>query len=155
MYTAPAKILKISRDQVKDLVKDLSRGQWMKIPAGHDNNIAWNVGHLIWAQAGLCYGRSSLTIPIDRAPYTKLYGIGTSPADWEDDPDPAALMEMFMHQADQQLKDAETGLFEDVVFEPWTTGGGAHFATLLDMQIYNVTHEGEHRGMIMALRNLV
>ncbi len=153
MYNAVARILKNSREQVHGRVQDLTPEQWMAIPAGHDNNIAWNVGHLIWAQAGLCYGHTNLQMPIDRAPYTKLYGIGTSPATWDSNPDPAELMKVFMWQADKMLEDAAAGLFESAVYEPWTLGSGLHLGTLLDMQIYNATHEGEHRGMIMALRN--
>lgn len=155
MYISVAKVVKHSRIQVHALVHELSKEQWMMIPAGHDNNIAWNVGHLIWAQLGLTYGHTNLSLPLDRTPYTTLYGIGTSPAQWEADPIPAELLTTFMELADKVLTDASAGLFDDAEFEPWTTGGGAEFKTLLDMHVYNAAHEGEHRGMIMALRNLV
>ena len=155
MYTTIAQTLKYSRDQVHDIVKNLSAEQWMMIPAGHDNNIAWNVGHLIWAQAGLCYGRTDLEMPIERPPYTKLYGIGTSPAEWESDPDPNELLSTFMWQAEKNIADAESGLFDNADYTPWSLGTGFHLPTLQAVQIYNLAHEGEHRGMIMALRNLV
>ena len=153
MYISIAKIVKNSREQVHALVKDLTHEQWMMIPAGHDNNIAWNVGHLIWGQLGLTYGRTDLEMPISREPYISMYGIGTSPADWETEPDPSMLLETFMEMAYRMVADAEAGLFDDAAFAPWQTGGGAKFDTLRDMMIYNVAHEGEHRGMIMALKN--
>ena len=154
-YISVAKTVKNSRQQVYRLVDGLTHAQWMTIPAGHDNNIAWNVGHLIWAQLGLTYGRTDLAMPIDREPYIPLYGIGTSPADWEGEPDPAALLKILMQMADRMIADAQAGIFDDAQFTPWQTGGGARFDTLLDMMIYNTAHEGEHRGMIMALKNHV
>ncbi|MFT5193936.1 MAG: hypothetical protein ACI85U_000942 [Candidatus Promineifilaceae bacterium] len=155
MYLSAAKIVKNSREQVYESVKDLTLEQWMLIPEGHDNNIAWNVGHLIWAQIGLTYGHSDLEMPISRESYIPLYGIGSSPADWASDPDPAELLKTFMAMPDRMIADATAGLFDQADFEPWQTGGGAQFNTLLDMMIYNAAHEGEHRGMIMALKNLV
>lgn len=152
-YISIAKIVKNSREQVHELVKELTYEQWMQIPAGHDNNIAWNVGHLIWGQLGLTYGRTDLEMPISREPYIPMYGIGTSPADWDADPDPTELLKTFMGMADRMIDDAQAGVFDNAQFTPWQTGGGAKFDTLLDMIIYNVAHEGEHRGMIMALKN--
>lgn len=154
VYVSVAQIVKNSRQQVQDVVEGLSAEQWMMIPAGHDNNIAWNVGHLIWAQIGLTYGHSSLEAPMDRAAYIPLYGIGTSPATWTADPDPEELLKVFISLPDQMIADAKSGKFDHVEFQPWQTGGGARFDTLLDMMVYNCAHEGEHRGMIMALKNL-
>ena len=154
-FISVAKTVKNSREQVYQLVGGLTDEQWLMIPAGHDNNIAWNVGHLIWAQLGLTYGRTNLEMPIDREPYIPLYGIGTSPADWDGDPDPSELLETFMQMADRTIEDAKASVFDDAKFTPWQTGGGAKFETLLDMMVYNTAHEGEHRGMIMALKNLV
>ena len=155
VYTSVAKIVKNSRGQVYEAVKDLTAAQWMMIPEGHDNNIAWNIGHLIWAHIGLTYGRSDLVAPIDREPYLPLYGIGSSPATWAAEPNTAELLKIFMNLPDQMIADAKAGVFNKAEFVPWKTGSGAEFKTLLDMMIYNVAHEGEHRGMILALKNLV
>jgi len=42
-------------------IKKLSDGQLNKIPDGFNNNIIWNLTHLISAQQGICYLRAGQT----------------------------------------------------------------------------------------------
>src|SRR5438445_7426651 len=42
-------------------IKDLTVEQLNKIPAGFNNNIIWNLGHMIAAQQGICYKRAGAT----------------------------------------------------------------------------------------------
>ncbi|MDQ6815069.1 MAG: DinB family protein, partial [Bacteroidota bacterium] len=54
----PFERLKKVRQSVIDVVKDLSIESVNKIPVGFNNNIAWNLGHLVAAQNGVCYLRA-------------------------------------------------------------------------------------------------
>ena len=41
-----------------------------KIPAGYNNNIIWNLGHLVAATQAICYKRAGLMITIDDKYFT-------------------------------------------------------------------------------------
>ena len=42
-----------TRSFLLDYIKELNIEQLNKIPAGFNNNIAWNLGHLVAAQQGV------------------------------------------------------------------------------------------------------
>ena len=69
--------IKRSRAFLLNLVKDLNVDQLNYIPTQFQNNIIWNMGHLIWAQQD-CYTISGLNTPLDKE-YIALYKTGTFP----------------------------------------------------------------------------
>ncbi len=46
-------------------IEGLTAEQLNKIPDGYNNNIIWNLGHLICAEQSLCYFRSGQAITVD------------------------------------------------------------------------------------------
>ncbi|HWJ92534.1 MAG TPA: DinB family protein, partial [Flavisolibacter sp.] len=60
-------MVKRTRAYLLSLVKDLSTEQLNLVPHGFNNNIIWNIGHMIAAQQGVCYVRAGLKVTIDEA----------------------------------------------------------------------------------------
>ena len=56
--TKSIEIIKKPRLALFELIKDLSIEQLNQVPPGFNNNIIWNMGHLIAAQQGICYRRA-------------------------------------------------------------------------------------------------
>lgn len=58
------KIKKV-RQFLIEQIEDLTSEQLNKIPDGFNNNIIWNLAHLICAQQGICYlrGRQESIVP--------------------------------------------------------------------------------------------
>jgi len=110
---ASADILVRTRQNLHDLIKDLSQEQWFDQPEGFANNIAWNVGHLIFAQQGLTYTRLGLKPDMTRQ-YAKMYSPGTSPADWERKPDTDELLDKLVALPQKLADDVAAGVFEKV-----------------------------------------
>src|SRR5258708_15016570 len=50
-----------TRSFLLEQIKNLSGEQLNHIPEGFNNNIIWNLGHMIAAQQGICYIRAGLT----------------------------------------------------------------------------------------------
>ena len=70
--------IKKTRLYLLELIKDLSLTQVNEIPAGFNNNIIWNLGHLIVSQQALCYIRSGVKPIIDET-YIAKYRPQTKP----------------------------------------------------------------------------
>lgn len=57
---AQLNVLKVTREFIHNIVKDLSLEKIHEIPNGFNNNIAWNVAHLTVTQQLLQYKLSNL-----------------------------------------------------------------------------------------------
>ena len=83
-------IFRHTRKSIYNAVKDLSPEQHLAIPDGFDNNVAWNLGHLIAVQQRLCYLHCGLESAMPEETMA-MYLPSTSPADWEASPDTAGV----------------------------------------------------------------
>jgi hypothetical protein len=53
------------RLKILELLEGFSLEQLNEIPKGFNNNIIWNLGHMVAAQQGICYKRAGLNTFID------------------------------------------------------------------------------------------
>ncbi len=142
------------RSSILDAVEGLSAQQLHAIPTRCDNNIAWNLGHIMVVQQRIIYGASGLPLSVsdDMVP---MYLPGTSPADWETEPDAEALVAMLMPQQDQLETDYAAGRFSEGEFKGFTSRSGLTLGDLDGVLNFNIYHESQHYGFILALINLV
>ena len=150
---ASIQTIKYTRGYVLNLIEDLSIEQLNKIPEGFSNNIAWNIGHLIAAQQGVCYKRSGLPLSkVDEALF-ETYKPGSKPERFIDAAEIAAIKTMLYTSLDKLQEDYDADVFKAYI--PWTTRYGNEISDI-NVGIGFITfHEGLHTGFIMALKKLV
>ena len=56
-------ILRQPRIKILEELQNFSLEQLNDIPAGFNNNIIWNLGHMIAAQQGVCYAFAIAGVP--------------------------------------------------------------------------------------------
>ncbi len=133
-------------------VRNLTDEQWLAIPDQFDNNIAWNVGHIIAVQQSLVYRLAGAKQYTDKA-FSQRYRPGSSPADWESAPDIGALKTMLKSHSQTVVDDFAAGTLVD--YMPYETSTGIKLASIEDGIVFNNFHEGLHLGTILALRNFL
>lgn len=154
MLQAVADTLVKTRNRMAGSLSDLTQEQWFKQPDGFANNIAWNVGHLITAQQFLCY--HSLGVAGYAAPEMRgMYGGGTSPADWKEQPDTAELLRLFVELPQRLSADIAAGKFENYVRPEPVEGQFPPPESVAHAFVYNQHHEGLHNGTIIDLLSFV
>jgi hypothetical protein len=142
-------LIRQTRTRFIDLVNGLSIEELNEIPAGMNNNIAWNFGHIVTAQQGLCNGLSGVELDVPDE-LTAGYKKGTKP-------------EGFINQDTiDQLKDytlscideLERGLGENVFvqYKPYTTSYGYTLNNIEDAVRFVMVHDALHLGYAMAIR---
>ena len=141
-----------NRRLIEMAVADLSPEAYFAIPKGFDNNIAWNLGHIIVVQQSLVYRLSGLATAVT-AEDVAMFTIGTSPANWQREPDIPYLLRLLIELPPKLRDDYDSGKFQH--YQGLTTSLGVKLATVEDGIAYNNFHEGLHLGFIWALRNLV
>jgi len=145
-------IIRKTRSFLLEIIKELSVEQLNKVPTGFNNNIVWNLGHMVAAQQGICYIRAGLTPWADEA-FINAYKPGTKPDREVSIKQIEKIKEHFFTSLDLLEKDYEKGLWP--VYPAWTTRSGIEIKSIDDAIEFLHYHEGLHSGYIMAMRKIV
>ncbi|MCF6212945.1 MAG: DinB family protein [Flavobacteriaceae bacterium] len=145
-------IAKLSRNVLLGLTKNLTEVQYNNIPKGFNNNIAWNLGHILVTQQLLVHKLSDVACVVDKT-IIKAFGKGSVPrtdytlAEIEN-------LKSQMHSAVETTKDLfNRGSFK--TFNVYPTSLGYTINNVKDAIAFSNYHEGMHVGIIMALKKLV
>lgn len=114
-------IFRISRESLLKYFKDHSLAQLNKIPEGYNNNLIWNIAHVIVTQQLLVYKLSGLPMKVSDALIDK-YRNGTKPTK---DVTPKELKEievLLSDTHDQTKKDYENQIFKNFQDYSMSTG---------------------------------
>lgn len=150
--TKAIEIIKLPRLKLLEAVKDLSIEQLNKIPAGFNNNIAWNLAHLVATQQNICYKRAGLDIVIEECFFTPFLS-GTKPERFIEAADIDIVKDLFFSTLDQLDTDLQSGKFNN--YEAWTTRYGNSINSGEEAVAFLPFHEGIHTGYIWALKRAI
>lgn len=140
------------RELVLNQVKDLTLEQLNHIPQGFNNNIIWNIAHMISGQQGIFYTRAGLPITVADKYYTP-YRPETKPTTFVGAEDVATIKELFLSTIHQLETDVNNNLF--VNYPAWSTRYGVEVNSVETALAFLPFHEGLHFGYIMALKRVL
>ncbi|MBL1214997.1 MAG: DinB family protein [Ignavibacteriae bacterium] len=146
--TTSIALLKKERALILSVIDKLSDEQLLKIPAGYNNNVLWNLGHILITQQSLHYFLSRLEMYISRE-MIQTFRTGTSPSDWKTQPDIIELKQLFLELPDKFSEDYKKGIFKD--YRPYKTSVGVSIDNFEEAVAFNHFHEGTHTGIILGL----
>ena len=145
-------ILTKTRAIILYYIKELSLDQLHIIPDGFNNNIAWNITHLVVTQQLLHYklsGNDCLVSDELIATYQK----GTSPTVKFSQQAFDEVLELFQGLPSTLEEDFEAGIFKE--YSAYKTSTGFVIDSMEKAIIFNNFHESLHLGVIMSLKKLV
>ena len=145
-------ILRKVRELVIRLIDGLTIEQLHKIPAGFNNNIAWNVVHLVVTQQLLHYRLSGQDCLISEE-LIDLYKKGTVPTKVMTKKEFDAAIALFKSLPDTLEEDYNKGVFTK--YHEYPTSTGFVLDSIKTAISFNNMHESLHLGVIMAIKKLV
>jgi hypothetical protein len=131
---------------------ELSTGQLNEVPPGFNNNIIWNMGHIIAAQQGICYKRSGLDIKIDESFFLK-YKPDTKPEGFVDHNGIEYIKALMFSTLGDLETDYSNKLFTN--YPTFTTRYGVELSSIEGAIDFLTFHDGFHMGYVLALKRLV
>ncbi|MDB5021057.1 MAG: hypothetical protein JWQ28_2184 [Pedobacter sp.] len=146
------RIWKTSRKLYLDYFDRYTIEQLNKVPNGFNNNLIWNIGHVIVAQQGLIYKTAGLQGYVSNEMFD-LYKSGTKPTRQTTEVEANELKELLTSLIGQTEQDLADGKF--VTFNERMTGTGFFLSNLEDAFEFNNYHEGLHLGYLMNIRRFV
>jgi hypothetical protein len=152
IMTKAIETLKQPRIKILEELQNFSLEQLNDIPAGFNNNIIWNLGHMIAAQQGICYVRSGVDKLVSDE-FFMAYKPGSKPEKFIDQAEYETIKELLFSTLEQLETDLENNLF--VNYTPVMTRYNVELTNIRDAVEFLPFHEGLHIGYIMSLRKLV
>ncbi len=136
-----------TRKNALEIAKSLSLEEINKIPAGFNNNVAWNLGHLIASQQILCYKLSGLPMYIS-SDFAARYAKGSKP----EGPISRQDLEEIRSNMSEHISKLESDLNNNrfTEFTPYETSYGIRLENIRETLQFMKMHEALHLGYIMA-----
>ncbi|MBK0380509.1 DinB family protein [Mucilaginibacter segetis] len=144
--------IKSTRQHLLGLIEGLTTEQLNKVPEGFNNNIVWNLAHMISAQQGICYLRAGTEIAVDDK-YFSPYRPGTKPEGFVDSTEIENIKTLLLSSADKMETDYNNGIFAN--YTPWIARYGVNINNAEDAINFLPFHDGLHTGYIMAIKKFV
>ncbi len=120
-----------------------------KIPEGFNNNIIWNIGHIVVTQQLLAYKLSGLPMMIDEVLISK-YMKGTKPEGNVSQDEVDEIKTLLLSTLEKTKEDLDNDVFK--TFNSYTVSTtGNTLNTIEDAFDFILFHEGMHLGYVMAL----
>lgn len=141
-----------SRNLYLKFLENYTLEQLNTIPEGFNNNLIWNIGHIIVAQQRLIYSASGLPMYIPDE-LLDVYKPGTKPTAITSQKEVDELKILLISLVEKAKVDFAEGKF--VSYKEYTTATGFHLASIEDAIEFNNFHEGLHLGYMMSMRKFV
>ncbi|MCF8453005.1 MAG: DinB family protein [Pedobacter sp.] len=141
-----------TRSKALEIISGLSISELNKIPEGFNNNIIWNLGHLIAAQEGIFYLRGKLELNIEQD-FFNSFKNGSRPEREIHAEEIEKIRSLLFSSLDQFESDLDKNAFHN--YPAWTTSMGIQINSIEDALDFLPFHEGLHLGHIMAYKRII
>lgn len=141
-------ITETSRNMVSKILENHTLEQLNKIPEGFNNNLIWNIAHVVVTQQILVYKLSGLPMMISEEMVEK-YKKGTKPEQEVAQEEVNEIKSLLFATIKKTKEDYDNGIFKN--FQEYPTSTGFILNNVEDAMAFNNFHEGLHIGIMMSL----
>jgi hypothetical protein len=143
-------VIRKTRTAILNSISDLSIEELNKVPEGFNNNIIWNIAHLVAAQDNICYAKAGLPLKNVSPEYFEAYKPGSKPERALSEDEIADIKTLLFSSVDQLEEDLKKNIFSN--YTGWKTRYDFDMNSIDDGLILLPFHEGLHFGYILALK---
>ena len=145
-------ITRTSRKVLSEFLENYTLEQLNTIPTGFNNNLIWNIGHIVVVQQMLVYNLSGLPMMVSQEMVAK-YKRGTKPEDTVSQAEVDEIQSLLFETINQTKADFNSKIFK--TYTEFTTMSGYTMRNVEDALAFNYYHEAMHIGMMMSIRKFV
>jgi hypothetical protein len=145
-------VTRTSRKVLSQFIENFSLDQLNEIPDGFNNNLIWNIAHIVVTQQRLVYKFSGLPMRISDEIFEKYKG-GTKPDGAVSQAEVEEIKSLLFETIDQTEADFNSGIFKN--YQEYTTSIGLTITSIEDAISFNNYHEALHTGVMMSIRKFI
>ncbi len=141
-----------TRKVLYKFLTETSDEQLALIPEGFNNNIFWNIAHVVVTQQLLVYKFSGLPLGVSDVMVDK-YRKGSKPDGSFDIAEKELIKDLLLSSIEKTITDYKSGLFTK--YSEYMTSIKVALLDADDAITFNLYHEGIHLGSVLALRRVI
>jgi hypothetical protein len=142
-------VLKNTRTIFNKIIKDTTLENLNKIPDGFNNNIIWNIGHVVVTEQLLAYKLSGLETNLTESMITK-YRKDSKPKDDVSQDEINDIKDLLFSTLKKTEEDYKNGVFK--TYNAYTVSTTGNTLNNIDEALqFILVHEGIHYGYVLAL----
>ncbi|MEK8126751.1 DinB family protein [Paenibacillus filicis] len=135
------------RKQILSVITRLSKGQMEHVPKGFNNNLHWQVGHVLTIADDLIFEFSGVGARIPQH-YRTYFASGTSPSSWPGQP---PGIEILLRDLENQMVEI-CNKYDGLLEQPVAYENNFLQASVIGELFYVLlAHESTHLGMLIAM----
>mgnify|MGYP003582319959 FL=1 len=145
-------IAKASRKVLSQFLENYTLEQLNKMAPGFNNNLIWNIAHIVVTQQRLVYKFSGVPMIISDELFEKYKG-GTKPSHDVRQAEVDEIRSLLFETIDQTEADFNNKFFKN--YQEYTASIGVTIKNIEGALSFNNYHEALHMGVIMSIRKFV
>lgn len=145
-------LLTTTRQNALNTTNELSSEQLNFIPARFNNNLIWNLGHMLVTHQLLWYSLSYNEVKISKH-LVSQYRKGTYPSGKTSPDEIQYIRDHLIQSLTVSKQDYLAGAFES--YKEYKTSYNVTLNSIEDAVIFNNLHEAMHLGYIMSLKKFI
>jgi hypothetical protein len=145
-------LIRYVRKNILNVIEGLTLEQINKVPDKFNNNIGWNIAHLVITQQSMAYRLGGQSLNEDIEWYAE-FAPGTKPQRELSQNELEAIKRTLITSIDKFEQDYQDGKFSN--YTPWDLHGVMDVTGVEDATKITCVHEGRHYGVITSLVKLV
>lgn len=145
-------ITRISRKILAQFLQNHSLEELNKVPTGFNNNLIWNIGHIVVVQQMLVYKLSGLPMMVSDA-LVANYKKGAKPEAPVLQTEVDEIQSLLFETINQTKLDYNNKIFKN--YTEFTTMTGFTIKNIEDALSFNYYHEAMHTGIMMSIRKFI
>ena len=144
-------IMRGARIFLVNLLEGISIEKLNEIPSGFNNNLVWNLAHVIANQQVLCY-RNAGVKPVLEDAFIDKFKTGTRPDGFIDEGTFETFKRNLLQTIDKFEEDSASNMFENYKAFELRSYPGVTLKNISDAAKFVSFHDGLHVGYSMALK---
>lgn len=145
------KQLRFVRGNTIKHVTGMSEEETRTVPRGFNNNILWNLGHILLVHEKFSFALTNEKMELPKH-LAELFSPGTKPENWGTQvPSLDEIFLLLSKQIDRIEQTLEHRLEEDLE-KPFVTSAGLELSTVKECLSFCLYHEGMHFATIKAIK---
>ncbi|MDI1254881.1 MAG: DinB family protein [Flavobacterium sp.] len=149
-------ITRVSRNTIAKFLDNYTLEQLNKVPQGFNNNLIWNIAHIVVVQQMLVYNLSGLPMMVD-VQMVEKYKRGTKPESDVTQEEVDHIKSLLFTTIEKTEADFNSESSEAIFhnFTEFTTMTGFTMRTAAEAIAFNYFHESMHIGIMMSIRKFI